>query len=331
MKKIVIAIAAAMLIIYPGGASGEEINKDFHKSFSVNRESCLRLHHGDGDVTINAWDKDILDIEVHYYAEHKHLGSGDKRDFDVEFKEKNGIVEVTGRESSPSFLGFQVFIIRDYTYTIHAPSYLRLDLEGEDGTVDIEGWKGNIECQVDDGDIGIFNTESPRTRLKFEDGEIDIEGHKGNIDLVGDDGRVRVTDSRIPEGHIQVVDGEIKIKDCDGNFELESDDGDIELYRLKSKWLDIESSDGDVELDLLKTNELDLNIRTDDGDVIVDIEKEISASFTIDVDDASIRIDLPSATNVHRGDNWMSGTIYGGKGKIRIRTREGNVTMKERR
>lgn len=90
-----------------------------------------------------------------------------------------------------------------------------------------------------------------------------------------------------------------------------------------------QSNDGDVDIELLKTDELDLDIRTDDGDVKLLLEKGISVTFTIDVDDGSIKIDLPSGEITQKDDRWMSGKLRDGKGRVRIRTEDGDVTLKE--
>ncbi|MBN1165288.1 MAG: DUF4097 family beta strand repeat protein [Candidatus Krumholzibacteriota bacterium] len=310
-------------------ASAGDIKKHFHEEFKVDRDTRLRLKHGDGNVTIRNWNKDTLDVEVRYHASHKHLGSGKERDFTVKFSEKNGYIEVVGKETSPGFLGFQVFILKEYTYTIYAPSYLDLDLDGEDGDIYIEGWKGDIECQTDDGDVDLFDVRNARTRIKFEDGDINIEEYEGTLTLIGDDGKIGITDSRVTDCNIQGEDGDVKIKNSEGNFEIEVDDGQITLYKLLSHRLDIRSSDGDVDIELLQVEEIDLDVLTDDGDVTVMLEPDISLAFSVDVEDGRIRVDLPGAEKIRKGEHWFSGILRDGKGKISIRTQGGSVTLKE--
>ena len=40
-----------------------DMKKDYHETFEVKSGDMLYLSHGDGNVTISSWDKDIVDIE----------------------------------------------------------------------------------------------------------------------------------------------------------------------------------------------------------------------------------------------------------------------------
>ena len=116
------------------GLTAEEIKRDFHESFDVSQGARLRLRHGDGDVDIRPWDKNVLDIEVHYHADISSFGLGRRRhpDFTVDFSQRGDQISVVGRRTGHG--GFQIgfFSSRryEYTYTIRGPAYLELELEG---------------------------------------------------------------------------------------------------------------------------------------------------------------------------------------------------------
>ncbi len=327
--RILFAAAAALLLLTALPAEGGEIERDFNESFEVERGWALRVRHGDGDVTIIPWDKDIIEITVHYHAERKGFGGDSEYDFTVEFEEKNGVIEVSGKESKSGFMGLQVFILKDYTYTISAPRYIELDLHGDDGNIEIEKWSGQIEINLDDGDINLYGCEPDRTKIRAADGDISLDGHSGSLDIVGDDGRIDIDRGKLRDCRIQADDGDIRIRDSEGDFYIEVDDGDIELLRIKTNVMDLRAQDGDIDIELLKTGNLDLEIRTDDGDIDLSLQSGISASFSIDVDDGRIRTNLPSAKNVQSGNSWMSGKLGKGKGNIRIRTSDGSVMLRE--
>ncbi len=329
--RIFCAAAAALFLLTALPAAGGEIERDFNESFEVERGFALRLKHGDGDVTITPWDKDIIEVTVHYHAERKGLGDDSKLDFDVEFEEKNGVIEVTGKEPRSMFMGLYIFILREYTYTIFAPSYIELDLHGDDGNIDIEKWSGQIEIKLDDGEINLYECEPGKTRIRVDDGDISLDGYSGSLDIIGDDGDIDVIRGRFTECRIQLSDGDIRVRDSEGNFYIEVDDGTTELLRIQTNIMDLKSEDGDFDIELLKTGKLDLEVRTDDGDIEIGLQRGISASFSIDVDDGRIRTDLPSAKDVQKGDDWMSGKLGKGKGKIRIRTSDGSVMLRELR
>lgn len=332
MKRALSAAFIAIILLLPGlPAEGGEIKKDFHETFDVSEKSQLRLKHGDGDVTILPWDKDILDVKVQYRAEDKSIGVGGERDFDCVFKQKGSVIEVIGKEKSSHYIGFHYFVKRKYTYTIHAPSYIELELHGDDGDVEITDWRGDIKCELDDGDIDLVNVSSRSTGIQIEDGDISIEGQGGRLSIDGEDGDVVIVESTIPSCSIQLEDGDVRIKRSEGNFDVDVDDGSIRLHKLSAGRLDISTGDGNVDVDLLKAGELDVDINTDDGNVTLELEHGTSATFTIDVDDGSIKIDLPSAKKVEKSRHWMSGEIRDGGGRIKISTADGDVTLKEYR
>ena len=82
---------------------------------------------------------------------------------------------------------------------------------------------------------------------------------------------------------------------------------------------------------MLKTDRIDVYISTDDGNVILDLERGISATFSIDSDDGKIRVNIPDVEDFEEGRYHKSGEISGGKGKIRIRTSDGDVVLNEKR
>ena len=86
----------------------KEIKKDFHKSFDVEEGFTLKLESGDGDVSITPWDKDILDVEVHYRVDYTSYRLGGDDQFDVDFKERDKTIQIIGRERSHTFIGIQI-------------------------------------------------------------------------------------------------------------------------------------------------------------------------------------------------------------------------------
>jgi DUF4097 and DUF4098 domain-containing protein YvlB len=331
LNRILCAAVVVILTATAVPAAGGEIIRDFNESFEVKQGHTLRLRHGDGDVTIIPWDKDIVEITVHYNAERKGFGDDSKLDFEVKFEEKNGVIEVTGRESKSSFMGLQIFILKEYTYTVSAPEYVELDLQGDDGNIEIEKWKGRIEIRLEDGDISLYGCEPKKTRIRADDGDISLDGHSGYLDLIAADGRLDIDRGKFKDCRIQLDDGDIRVRDSEGDFYIEVDDGDTELLRIKTKIMDLKSQDGDFDIELLKTDKLDFEVKTDDGGIDLSLQRGLSATFSIDVDDGRIRTDLPMAKDVQEGDNWMSGKLGSGQGKIRIRTTDGSVTLREMR
>lgn len=113
------------------------------------------------------------------------------------------------------------------------------------------------------------------------------------------------------------------------SFEIEVDDGDIDIYQTKAKNLIIQSDDGRVELDLLKTDSPNFDITTEDGDVYIDLKKGFSTSFYIHSTDGRLVVDLSEVDNYKENRYSKSGEIGGGKGRIKVYTSDGDITLRE--
>jgi DUF4097 and DUF4098 domain-containing protein YvlB len=332
MRRTVFALFAAVLLMASTiSAEAREIKKYFHESFDVGKGSILHLRHGDGDVTITPWDKDVLDVEVRYRAESKTFGIGGKHHFSVEFRETGSVIHVMGKEESSSSIGFHHYKLHEYAYTIRAPEYLELTLDGDDGDVDIEDWQGKIECTLEDGDIDLRSIFSGQTSIDLEDGDLRIDGLEGDLLFNGEDGDIVLRDAKTQQCRIRLEDGDVTIKRSEGEFEINVEDGDIDLDRVRARLLEVSAEDGDIELDLLKVDRIDLDIRAYDGDVTVNLEPGMSAIFSIDTHDGRIKTDLPGAQDVEKERDHTSGEIGDGEGRINIRTADGNITLRESR
>ncbi|HDL19511.1 MAG TPA: hypothetical protein ENH29_10685, partial [Bacteroidetes bacterium] len=156
-KKMVSVVFFSLFFIFSSIAA-REIKKDFHKSFDVGEGAVLILHHGDGDVTVLPWDKDVIDVTVRYRLEYKSIGIGNRHDFDVEFRQNGEKVYVIGKERGSGIsIGVQYSRRYEYTYKIRAPKYVELEFTGDDGDVEIDDRQGNIFLTLDDGNVDLSN------------------------------------------------------------------------------------------------------------------------------------------------------------------------------
>jgi DUF4097 and DUF4098 domain-containing protein YvlB len=332
-KKLSSILILSLLIFstHVGTALAKEINKNFHQSFDVKEGDTLRLKHGDGNVQLTPWDKDIIDVKVRYRADIDAVGIrlGSKDDFNVEFRQTGNTVYVTGKETSRGTIGFYNKKQYEYIYEIHSPDYIKLDLDGDDGNVDISGWTAEIDCRIDDGNITLRNISGEKATIRGEDGDIEIDNFTGDLTIELDDGDVFLTACDMPRCRLRTEDGDIEISESKGSFDITVDDGNVTMRQITSRGLIMRSEDGDIDLDLLADETLDADIRTDDGNVTVSLEKGFSLSFHVSADDVDyIRIDLDDIENYREDDHSKSGRIGGGNGRLKIRTADGDITIK---
>jgi len=314
-----------------GSVEAKVIDKNFHEQFKVGEGVRLDLRFGDGDVDIEPWDKDVLDVEVRYHADVTEVGLGGEPDFDVKFRQADGVVEIVGRETYGSRLVlFRSVADYEYVYTVRAPSYVELRLAGDDGDVNIKGWRADIDCLVDDGDVTVTGVANERTRITFEDGDVRITGLDGRgLDLVGDDGSVHMSGCTVAEARIRLEDGNLVAVKCEGNFVVGVDDGDVLLALDRTEAVHVSGTDGDVRIDVAGADNLDLDVAAEDGDVQVTLSKSLAYSFLITTGEGGVQVDVSDIEQYTRTEHSISGDVRGGGGYVRVRTSDGDVLVTE--
>lgn len=327
MRAMLLALAVAA-VVFGGGADARVIERDFHRAFDVGEGARLRLYHGDGDVVITPWEKDVIDVSVRYYADVTAVGFGADADFDVEFRQDGDVVTVRGIEGSSA----GVFILRstrqyEYTYTISAPSYTVLQLRGDDGDVELSGWRADIACSLDDGDVSMSDVVNSSTEIRLEDGDVRLSGLSCELTVRGDDGDVTLRDCRVTQAILEVEDGDITITDSEGSFEAETDDGDVDIRRVAASIVDVRVEDANVDLDLEGRGEIHVNIATEDGDVTARLSPGLSFDYLVTMDDGDVNVELDGASGAESAEHRVSGRVGAGGGLVRVRTADGDVSL----
>ncbi|MBN2566279.1 MAG: DUF4097 family beta strand repeat protein [Candidatus Eisenbacteria bacterium] len=327
MRMLSCAVAVAALLLSTG-ASARLIDKDFHRTFDVAQGVRLELRHGDGDVTVNPWDSDVIDVAVRYHADVKALGIGVQPDFDVEFRQEGDVVTVTGIEGSATGL-YLLTAVSDYEYTydIHAPSYVIIESHGDDGDFSLTGWRADIECHIDDGDVELKDIANKRTEITVEDGDVRIDGMSSDFSVRGDDGTITVLRSKVENGSFVLEDGDVRVIDSEGDFDVSVDDGDVRFSRVGAKVVDVRGQDGDIDLDLTGQGKVEVSVMADDGDVMIRLSKGFSFEYLVTMDDGDVTVDFDGETVTERGDHRVAGKVGDGAGSVRVRVSDGDVIL----
>jgi nitrite reductase/ring-hydroxylating ferredoxin subunit len=311
-------------------AAAVTVDRDYHETFDVREGVSLDLRHGDGDVTITPWNRDVIDVRVRYLAEVKRVGFGDAPDFSVDFDQTDDVVRVIGRENVGSgVVLFQSVDEHEYTYTISAPDYVRLELRGDDGDVAVSGWRSGIDCALDDGDVRLKDIANNSTLVAVEDGDVFIDGLTGRLEIDGDDGSVTLSRCRVAGARISVEDGDVVATECRGGFEVSVDDGRVALNGLETERVGVRAEDGDVEASLVGSGPVDVEVATDDGDVSLTLAPGLSYAFVVETDDGEVQVDVPGVSDFEQREHRVSGRVRDGGGRVRVTTADGNVVLRE--
>ncbi len=323
-----IVCTAVLFVAACSCAQAREIDKDFHKTFDVSEGVVLRLDYDDGDVTVTPWDQDIIDVVVRYHADVTAIGFGTEPNFDVEFRQTDDRVTVRGIEASSSGVYFfRSMREYEYTYVIKAPSYVHLDLTGDDGDLELSGWRADIECRVDDGDVKFTDVINGNTEIWIEDGDVRLTTLSGDLVVRGDDGDISVTNSTLSHALFALEDGDIRISDSIGDFDVALDDGDVTLSRVTTSIVDVRGEDGSVNLDIASDADIHVNVVTDDGDVTIRLAGGLSFQYLVTMDDGRVDVDIDGSVETDRREHRISGKVGTGGGLVRVSTADGNVEL----
>ncbi len=327
---LVLAVALGA-VLAAATAAAEQIDREYLETFAVHPGDRLLLQHGDGDVTVTSWDQDSLRVEVRYHATVNKFGLGKDPDFRVEFAQEGPTVRVSGVEEGGAWLGFLERREQEHVYLIRAPSWLDLETAGDDGDVRIEGWRGSIDCRLDDGDLELRDVEAPRVDLTGEDGDLRLSGLRTELTVRLDDGDLTLDDSRLPRCRLQAEDGDLTVDGCEGELELRTEDGDVSVRATRAGKLRVRSEGGDVDLELRGPDRLDVDVETEDGDVRLDLPPDASATISAESLEDGVRTDLPPAVLREQAEDRIAGTVGAGEGRVEIRTETGRITVMQRR
>ena len=329
MKSKIFLTSLALVLTVAVTAFPREIKKEFKESFKVREGVTLYLKHDDGDVVIRTWTRDVIDVDISYRASVTSIGSDDEYDFNVEFKQTDDGIYVTGQESAPRS-GIRNRRIHEYIYEIRVPVYADLNIDGDDGDVVISDSEGQIVIDLEDGDLELENVDSEHIRIRLEDGDMSMTKCEGDIDIEAEDGDILLKACTGVTLGVRVEDGDIGIVDTQGDVDIRAEDGDVKLENIRTEKVVLRTADGDIVIDGLKSDELDLDIETQDGDVRISVEKGLSAAYRVETDDGTLRVSLPNAEKDRNGE-WVKGEMNGGKGSLHIKTEDGDVFLRESR
>ncbi len=330
--RAIALLVVCVLVATVSMAAGEtkEIKKDFDQTFQVSEGAFLELHCGDGDVTIVPWERDEVRVVVHYDATVNIGGAWKQTDFDVDFEHTGNIVRVVVHEPTATWgFGWVKRNIRKYVYEISAPAYTEIDVNGDDGDIMISGWRQDINCSLDDGDIKISDIECGRINVALDDGDTDLDGVKAAVSVSADDGDITIQNWTCPNVRMSLADGDIFLMNGIGDVYASLDDGDLTAREITAESFTASGEDGDMDIELATEGALEVEIATDDGDVDLWLNASVSAMLDVSMDDGDVSIAHDGLSGIEKRRHRFTGKLGDGDGSVRIRTADGDIVIME--
>ncbi len=244
MKNLFITTLIFGVLLFANSAFAQ---KDFEKSFTVNSSDNLSLSTSMGNIVIDTWDKNEVNVIAKNILESEmNLLSMNK---------SGNIVKVIFEGDESDDVEFEVMI----------PVELNLDLSTGGGNISLKSdLKGKIDASTAGGNISTKNING-QADISTAGGNINLGDVNSNADISTAGGDIKVgsinglADISTAGGNINVgavnnsadistAGGNISIGNIDGNADVSTAGGNISVDKV-SGGADISTAGGNIKLD----------------------------------------------------------------------------------
>ncbi|MCP3959352.1 MAG: DUF4097 family beta strand repeat protein [bacterium] len=187
LHKLTTLFAAALFLTLAGGAAALQMSEDYTYSYALTADGRLSLENVNGDVKIEAWDRDEVSIEA--IKRGRSQEALDAARIDIDASDDRIRIETRyardGRRDSASV-----------DYTIYVPRGAELDeIELVNGSLDLSGVAGDVAASLVNGEvtardlagnveISSVNGEMVVALAEFDaDHSIDLSSVNGSLEL----------------------------------------------------------------------------------------------------------------------------------------------------
>jgi len=351
-------IIIMLMVIYPR-VDGAILEKKIQKEYDINQESEFNIENKHGDIDYYNWEKDLLQIQVVITAESSDE-STTQRILDaihVEFeKEGNKIYAETQIEENINRISSGLFSLfngeKSYSidYTIHAPSYLNLNLANKYGNTFINEAAGITRLDIRYGNLKankiVRGNEKPFNQINLAYGDASIE-ETGWLQM-----DIKYSEMEIEQGETFILESRYSkfFNDQVGslmadskydkfsmgeisNMVIETDYSKIDVDELDKK-LEMDIKYTSVDIDYIPAGFQEINIENKYGKIEIGIDSQ--ASYHIDGEAGYCKIHHHSPASVNRIEehtemnvSGLVGTDQSTTSQVVIETKYGNVDLRE--
>ncbi len=175
-----------------------------------------------------------------------------------------------------------------------------------------------------------FDITVPRAlamHIKGMSGDVAVSDLSGGVEIMNLSGDVIVQrTSGIMT--IESKSGDIEILDCEGELRAHSLSGDIDLEHLKSVMVQAHTVSGDVSAEIAPEGPAEIDLQSTSGDITLRVPEECGIAFAAETTSGEISCKLPAQID-SKSTGRMSGSLNGGGATARLRTKSGDVVLKD--
>ncbi|MFZ5517364.1 MAG: DUF4097 family beta strand repeat-containing protein [Candidatus Zhuqueibacterota bacterium] len=305
---------------------GSDMKQTIEKTYPMESGGQISIKGDEGFIKIKSWDKN----EVHLTMTKQSYGRNQKdaerqlNDLKIEIESQSDrltikVISPTEKRNfnlwnllDPDTWG-KSFRTASVDFELTVPEKINLALINDEGNVTVESVSGDLEIDVDEGDIHLKN-------IVFE-----------TASLFSDEGDIHASKITNPEGRltVSVDEGDVTLeKVVAQRVKIECDEGNIDINGLECRTCDITTDEGDVDVTPILGASDHYYITTGEGNISFYLDQSPNVSLDLETQDGFIQDDFQ--LSISRGEDGQQcrqkiGTgsspieMYAGEGNIHIR------------
>jgi len=220
----------------------------------VKRGARLEIHNFSGSVTVRAWDRDQVRVQV----EHS-----DRDTIDVQATDTLVSIRSRGRNGAP----------RSLDYTINVPAWMPVNVSGTATDVAVEGTTAEVTIETVRGDVKVRGGGG-FVRLQSVQGAVSVERTRGRV-----------------EAH--TFNDSIRVADVTGDVTAETINGGITLERIDASSVDASTVNGEISYDGQIQDRGLYRLTSHNGPIDVTLPDRANATVTVRTFNGEVTSTLP--------------------------------------
>jgi len=282
-------ILACMVVV----ASDPVIQTD--TSFAVPNGSRLALHNFAGTVVVRPAAGNVMRIRATHSQPVR-----------VMVRREGSAIEVRPRDSRGRGPGPRPEPVE---FTISAPAWMPLDLEGFHCDMDIDGWRSDVLAQTVQGGV----------RLRGGQGLIRLSSIRGGVTVTGAQGRMQLSS----------MESEVGVHDAAGEITVDAVNGDVVLERVRSRLIEAATVNGDVRFSGWVGGDGRYRLATHRGNVDVALPRRTSATVLVSTFSGAFESAIPVRPGMGMPGRNFSFTLGDGSAQVDLQSFEGKVHLRQ--
>ena len=302
--------------------------------FQVMEHPQLNLRNHSGKISLRRGEPGIISVTATI-----HTRNFDHESIPVRYDQYGNSLTISSRVGSPFLFPGS----RSIDFEITVPASCDIHISNGQGTVVLQGTRGNIRVYTDHGNIGAHDLQGQITlktdhgsiqtshlqgqiRLQTDHGNIEAHNLQSQITLKTDHGSIQTSHLQ-GQIHLQTDHGNISTNGLRGSAKLKTDKGNISVGQSTLTGSSRLSTDaGMISFDGVLESTGDYEMRSDKGAIAVTLPLDASFHLDAKTDLGLITTNLPQMPQQKKR---VSGSVGRGPShpRLRLRTDVGSINL----